>query len=153
MGTFEVVRSTTVGAPPNAVHALVDDFHEWRAWSPWQDLDPELRSTYSGAESGVGAHYAWEGNRKAGRGSMEITSSTPDSIGIALAFLKPFKSENRIDFSLVPAGEGTTVTWRMRGEQKGLMALLGKLMPMDKLVGKDFERGLARMKTSAVSGS
>ncbi len=151
MADYEVVRSTIVNAPPATLHALIDDFHEWRAWSPWEDLDPNLTRIHSGSPSGVGAHYAWEGNRKAGKGSMEITSSTPESIGFSLMFLKPFKAKNRFSFTLTPSGSGTTVTWRMTGEQKGLMWLFGKVMSMDKLVGKDFEKGLLRLKAVAES--
>ena len=134
------------------MHALIDDFREWRAWSPWEDLDPDLTRIHSGSASGVGAKYAWEGNRKAGKGSMEITSSTPEAIGVALEFLKPFKAKSRVDFTLTPSGSGTTVTWRMIGEQNGLMGLFGKLVPMDRLVGKDFEKGLLRLKAVAESG-
>jgi hypothetical protein len=149
MGHYEVTRSVTIAADAARVHALINDFHAWPAWSPWEDIDPSLHRIYSGSASGVGAHYAWEGNRKAGQGSMEITGSAPGRIDIALSFLKPFKSDSRIDFSLVPAGGGTTVTWRMSGEQKGLMAVVGKVMPMDRMVGKDFEKGLARLKAAA----
>ena len=151
MADYEVVRSTTVNAPPATLHALINDFHEWRAWSPWEDLDPNLNRIHSGPASGVGAHYAWEGNRKAGKGSMEITSSTPESIGFALMFVKPFKANNRFTFTLTPSETGTSVTWRMTGEQKGLMWLFGKVMSMDKLVGKDFEKGLRRLKAVAES--
>ncbi len=151
MADYEVVRSTTVNAPPATLHALINDFHEWRAWSPWEDLDPNLTRIHSGPASGIGAHYAWEGNRKAGKGSMEITSSTPESIGFALMFIKPFKANNRFSFTLKPSGTGTHVTWRMTGEQKGLMWLFGKVMSMDKLVGKDFEKGLVRLKAVAES--
>ena len=151
MSHFEIVRATTVRAEPSRVHALVNDFHEWTAWSPWEDLDPALRRTYSGPDSGVGAHYAWVGNRKAGAGSMEITSSTPEAIGIRLAFLKPFKNTNDVTFTLVPSGAGTEVTWRMAGEQKGINAVFARFVDLDKLVGKDFDKGLARLKALAES--
>jgi hypothetical protein len=131
------------------VHGLVNDFHEWPAWSPWEDVDPALQRTYSGPDSGVGAHYAWSGNRKAGSGSMEITSSTPQEIDLRLSFLKPWKATNEVSFTIVPVGEGTEVTWRMRGEQKGAAAIFGKVFNMDKLLGKDFEKGLARLKATA----
>ena len=151
MGGFAVSRSTTVIADPARVHGLINSFHEWTAWSPWEDLDPELHRDYTGPERGVGAHYAWSGNRKAGQGSMEITSSTPDEIALRLAFLRPFKSTNAVTFSLVPAVDGTEVTWLMTGEQRGLMGLVGKVVPMDRLVGKDFEKGLTRLKAVAES--
>jgi hypothetical protein len=149
MSRFEISRSTTIAATPARVHALVDDFHEWTAWSPWEDVDPDLRRTYSGPDSGVGAHYAWAGNRKAGEGSMEITSSTPDAIGIKLAFLKPWTATNDVVFTFTPAGDATEVTWRMTGESKGLAALFAKVFSMDRMVGKDFEKGLARLKAVA----
>jgi hypothetical protein len=149
MSSFEVTRSTAIAADPALVHGLINDFHEWPKWSPWEELDPDMERTHSGAESGVGAHYAWNGNRKAGEGSMEITSSSPDEVGLTVTFLKPWKATNEIVFSLEPTGDGTAVTWTMRGEQKGLMAVLGKVIPMDRLVGKDFEKGLARLKQTA----
>jgi hypothetical protein len=110
---------------------------------------PGPAATYSGPDSGVGAHYAWSGNRKAGSGSMEITSSTPQEIDLRLSFLKPWKATNEVSFTLVPAGDGTQVTWRMWGEQKGAAAIFGKVFNMDKLLGKDFEKGLARLKATA----
>ncbi len=152
MGTYEVSRSIPVEADPARVHGLVNDFREWRAWSPWEDLDPALERTYEGPEAGVGARYSWRGNRKAGEGSMELTSSTPQRIEVALTFLRPFKASNQVTFDLVPSSGGSTdVTWTMTGEQKGLMGVLGKVIPMDKLVGKDFEKGLARLKAAAES--
>ena len=149
MGGFAVSRSTTVIADPARVHGLINSFHEWTAWSPWEDLDPALQRDYTGPDSGVGARYAWSGNRKAGQGTMEITSSTPDAIGLRLAFLKPFRSSNVVTFSLVPAVDGTEVTWLMTGEQRGLMGLVGRVISMDKLIGKDFEKGLTRLKAVA----
>jgi hypothetical protein len=128
------------------VHALIDDFHEWPAWSPWEDLDPDLQRTYTGPATGVGAHYAWRGNRKAGQGTMEITGSSPDRIDIDLVFMKPFDSASKVTFELVPMDAGTEVTWRMRGEQKGIWGVVGKVVSMDRLVGKDFEKGLTRLK-------
>ena len=153
MSGFAVSRSTTVIADPAQVHGLINSFHEWTAWSPWEDLDPELQRDYTGPESGVGARYAWSGNRKAGQGSMEITSSTPDEIGLRLAFLRPFKSSNVVTFSLVPAVDGTEVTWLMTGEHRGLMGLVGKVVPIDRMIGKDFEKGLTRLKAVAEAPS
>lgn len=144
-----MARSTYVDSDPARLHALIDDFHVWQTWSPWEGLDPDLERSYTGAPSGVGAHYAWRGNRKAGAGSMEITASTPERIEVALRFLKPFKALSDITFELAPNGNGTDVTWRMTGEQRGAAALFAKVMPMDKLVGTDFERGLAQLKSVA----
>ena len=149
MSTFEVSRSTSIAAPPEKILGLVNDFHEWRKWSPWEDIDPNLQRTYSGADAGVGARYAWKGNRKAGQGAIEITASTPHRVDVALSFVKPFKADNDVVLAITPAGDGSEVTWTMTGEQKGLAALFGKIVSMDRLVGKDFEKGLARLKTAA----
>ncbi len=149
MGGYVVSRSTTVVVDPARVHGLINSFHEWTAWSPWEDIDPALQREYAGPDSGVGARYAWSGNRKAGQGAMEITSSSPDEIRLRIDFLKPVKATNRVVFSLTPAADGTEVTWLMTGEQRGLMALVGRLVPMDRLVGKDFEKGLTRLKAVA----
>ena len=146
MGSYEVSRSASIAADPARVHALVDDFHQWRQWSPWEDLDPDLERTYGGADHGVGATYSWKGNRKAGQGSMEITGSTPERVEVALAFLKPFKSESVVVCAIAPAAGGTEVTWTMSGEQKGMAGLFGRIVSMDKLVGKDFAKGLERLR-------
>jgi len=148
--SFEVSRSITIQADPARVHALLDDFHEWTAWSPWEDLDPQLQRIYSGPDSGVGAHYAWKGNRRAGEGSMEITGSSNDRIDIELAFMKPMRSTQQVEFVLTPTSGGTDVTWRMTGRHEGvLMNLFSKVVSMDRLIGKDFEKGLARLKAAA----
>jgi hypothetical protein len=152
MSSYEVVRTATIEADPARVHALVNDFHEWQKWSPWEDLDPDMERTYSGPESGVGAHYAWRGNRKAGEGSMVITNETPLEVDVKLEFLKPFSASNQVQFVLTPADGGTKVEWRMNGEQKGFWGLMGRFMNMDKLVGKDFEMGLAQLKAEAEKG-
>ena len=149
MSHFEVSRSVSIKADPARVRALIDDFHDWTSWSPWEDVDPELRRTYTGPPSGVGAHYAWSGNRKAGAGSMEITNSTPERIDVLLSFLKPWKATNQVAFELTPAGSGTDVTWRMWGENTGMAALFTKVFNMDKFIGKDFEKGLARLRAVA----
>jgi hypothetical protein len=149
MGGYTVERSITVNAPSHLVHGLVEDFHQWTAWSPWEDIDPALQRTYLGPDSGVGARYEWSGNRKAGAGSMEITASTPERIEIALEFLKPFKASNTTRFAFEPSGSGTSVRWQMSGEQKGLMGLFGRFISMDRMIGADFEKGLARLKAVA----
>ncbi len=149
MSSFTVERSITVNAAPADVHALVDDFRRWTAWSPWEDLDPELERAYTGAERGVGAQYTWSGNKKAGAGSMEIIESAPDRVQIRVDFLKPFRATNTSHFHLEPHDDGTSVRWVMTGEQKGLMSVLGRFMSMDKMIGPDFEKGLARLKAVA----
>jgi hypothetical protein len=151
MGRYTVERSITVNAPSRVLHGLVDDFRRWTEWSPWEDLDPALQRTYSGPETGPGARYEWSGNRKAGTGRMEITGSTPEGVDITVFFLKPFKATNQTRLSFEPDISGTQVRWVMTGEQKGLMALFAKFVSMDKMIGPDFEKGLARLKAVAES--
>ena len=146
---FTVERQRTIAASPETISALITDFHQWRQWSPWEDVDPQLHRAYSGPAEGVGAHYAWSGNRKAGAGSMEITSVTDTEIDVDLEFQKPFASQNKIAFLLVSQGDSTQVTWRMTGPRSRLMRLMGPLIDMDKLVGKDFEKGLAKLDEAA----
>lgn len=149
MSEFEVRRSTTIDAPAEVIFGYLIDFARWREWSPWEGVDPNLERTYSQPAAGPGARYAWRGNRKAGEGSMTITSATePTQVLIDLEFLKPMKARNTIEFALTPAASGTTVDWIMRGRNDGLVSkVFSKLVPMDKLVGKDFERGLAALGT------
>ncbi|MGW4331244.1 SRPBCC family protein [Rhodococcus koreensis] len=147
---FLVERSTVIDASPDVVQPLLDDFRKWQAWSPWEDVDPDLKRTYSGPDSGVGASYAWEGNRKAGSGQMVITESVPGSkVVLDLTFLKPFKAENVTTFLLEPNGAGTTVRWQMTGRNNLFFRIVGVVFPMDKMVGKDFEKGLAQLKAAA----
>ncbi|WP_077488864.1 SRPBCC family protein [Sinomonas mesophila] len=146
MSGYTITRSAFIPAPPEAVFPLVNSFREWRKWSPWEGVDPDLQRTYSGPESGVGATYAWSGNRKAGAGSMQILDAhEPTSVRIRLIFLKPFRAVNPTGFTFEPERGGTRVTWAMRGENKGLAKLFAMVMDMDKLVGKDFEKGLANL--------
>jgi hypothetical protein len=150
MAGYKVERSITVNAPSHRVHGLIDDLHSWTRWSPWEDLDPELQRLYSGPDEGVGAHYAWEGNRKAGKGEMEITGSAPETIDITINFIKPFKATSTTRFSLEPSGPGATrVLWELWGEQRGLMNLIARVYSMDRMIGPDFEKGLARLKAVA----
>ena len=148
--TFRVERSIIINAPPQKLSALINDFHNWEQWSPWAKLDPTMKTTYSGPSSGVGSIYEWEGNSKVGKGRMEILSSDPPKTSIKLDFLKPFESHNTADFVLAPQGASTRVSWIMTGP---LTFLPGKLMSvftsMDKMIGGDFEKGLANMKAAA----
>lgn len=148
--TFQVQRSATIAAPPERIFPHLDDFHRWSAWSPWEKLDPELKRTFSGAERGPGAVYAWEGNSKVGQGRMEILESDPPSrLRIQLDFIKPFEAHNTTVFTLAPAPGGTQVTWTMHGSKNFLFKLMGIFMNMDTMVGRDFERGLANLKAIA----
>jgi len=149
---FRIERSATIAAPPERIFPMLDDFHRWLEWSPWEKLDPALRRTYGGPASGSGAVYEWEGNKKAGKGRMEITESSPPSkLGINLDFLKPFEAHHKTAFTLTPAGGGTRVSWVMTGDNPFMMRVMTLFMSMDKVVGKDFEAGLANMKV-AVEG-
>jgi hypothetical protein len=143
--TFTVERSKVVSAPPDRVHDAIADFHRWEQWSPWHDIDPEMTTSYSGAESGVGAVYEWSGNRKAGQGRMEITGNTPQEVTVDLRFLKPFKAENTTTFRLAPEGDGTRVTWTMVGPRTFMTKVMGIFKSMDAMVGPDFEKGLDRL--------
>jgi len=148
--TYTVERSRTITAPADRVYPLIVDFHQWPRWSPWEDADPELHRAYSGNGEGVGAVYAWSGNRKAGAGRMEIIDAEANRrVEIALDFTKPFKSKNKILFTLAPVDGGTEVTWRMAGDRPLVMRLFGFVFNMDKLVGGDFEKGLNRLATTA----
>ncbi len=148
--TYTVARSTTINAPAETVYPQIADFHNWGAWSPWDDLDPDMQRSYSGAESGVGAGYAWSGNRKAGEGNMEITDAVESArVQIALDFLKPFKSSSTTAFALQPQGESTEVTWTMTGPNTLMTRVMGIFKSMDKMVGPDFEKGLAKLKAVA----
>jgi len=148
MSDFSLSRSTRVHADPATVHSLIDDFREWTKWSPWENVDPDLRRDYTGPQRGVGSTYRWSGNRKAGEGTMRITGSTPTSVVVDLEFLKPFKATNVTSFGLVPAGDATDVTWTMTGTRSPVMGLMGRLF-FDKAIGRDFERGLASLKAEA----
>ena len=148
--SFRVERTTSIKAPPEKIFPYIDDFHRWGAWSPFEKLDPAMRRRLGGAESGEGAVYEWEGNSQAGKGRMEIVESTPPSkVSIKLDFLKPFESHNTADFTLVPNGDSTRVTWAMYGPNVFLGKVMSVFVSMDDMIGKDFEAGLANLKTVA----
>ena len=147
---FVVSRSASIKAPAEAIFPLINDFRRWPEWSPFEKLDPAMRRTLSGADSGIGAAYAWEGNSKAGKGRMEITASVPSSqVSLKLDFEKPFRANNIVDFSLSPSGDATTVTWAMRGARPFIAKLMGLFMDFDNLIGKDFEAGLDNLRRLA----
>ena len=148
--TFRVVRSTTVKAPPEKIFPLIADFRAWSAWSPWEKMDPALKRSYSGPGSGQGAVYAWEGNSKVGKGRMEIIDAPPPSrVAIKLDFLKPFEAHNTAEFTLTPRGSTTDVTWAMHGPNLFIGKVMSLFVSMDRMVGKDFETGLANLKAEA----
>jgi uncharacterized protein YndB with AHSA1/START domain len=150
--TFVVQRATRIKAAPEKIFAVINDFHHWGAWSPWEKLDPALQRTFSGSTSGKGSVYAWKGNNKVGEGRMEILESTPSSrIAIKLDFIKPFEAHNTAEFTLLSQGDETAINWAMRGATPFLGKIMHVFCNMDRMVGKDFEAGLANMKAIAES--
>ncbi len=148
--TFTIERTATIQAPAATIYALVADFHHWGRWSPWEDIDPQMQRTFSGAESGAGAIYEWSGNRKAGSGRMEITEADePAVVTIDLQFLKPFKAHNTTTFTLAPDGDATAVSWTMTGPKTFMTKVMGIFKSMDAMVGPDFEKGLAQLQAAA----
>jgi uncharacterized protein YndB with AHSA1/START domain len=144
---FRVLRKAVIKAPPEKIFPLIADFHSWSSWSPWEKKDPALKRTFSGASSGKGAVYAWEGNREVGSGRMEITeASSPSKIMIQLDFIKPFEGHNLTEFTLQPEGGATTFTWDMQGSMAYIAKVFGIFVNMDKMIGNDFETGLANLK-------
>ena len=147
---FRVERSTSIEAPPEKIFALFSDFHQWPDWSPWEKLDPAMTRTHSGAASGVGAIYAWDGNKKVGAGRMEITDAqAPSRVTIKLDFLRPFEAHNTINLTAEPSGSSTIVRWVMQGPNTWMTRVMGVFTSMDKMVGKDFEEGLSNLKRLA----
>ena len=148
--TFRVERSATINAPPERIFALINDFDKWPSWSPWEKMDPAMKRTRTGATTGLGSIYEWEGNKKVGKGRMEIVESSPPSkILIKLDFMSPFEAHNTAEFTLQRAAAGTNVRWAMYGPAPYMTKLMTVFMSMDKMVGKDFETGLANMKVVA----
>lgn len=145
--TYTVTRSTVITAAAEQIYPHLVDFHRWTAWSPWEDLDPALSRTYTGPDSGVGAAYAWSGNRKAGRGSMAVVEAAePSSVSVDVVFEKPFPSRSISTFTLRPDGDTTEVTWTMTGAKTLMSKVMGIFVSMDRLIGPDFERGLAKLR-------
>ena len=150
--TFRIERATSIKAPPEKIFGLINDFRNFGSWSPYEKLDPTMKRTYSGAANGTGAVYAWEGNGKAGAGRMEITKSSPPSkISINLDFTRPFAAHNIVEFTLEPRGDATQVTWAMHGRSPYLAKVMTLFVSMDRMVGKDFETGLANLRNLAES--
>lgn len=147
---FIIQRSAVLPVQPDVAFTVVNDFHHWNEWSPWSKLDPQQKTTYSGAESGTGAVYAWTGNDDVGEGRMTIEESKVNElVRIKLEFIKPFATTNTTTFAFKPAEGGTEVTWAMTGTHDFMGKAFSLFMDMDGMVGKDFEKGLASMKTAA----
>jgi hypothetical protein len=147
-GTFRVQRSAIVNAPADRIFPLIADFRQWLNWSPWEGRDAGLKRSYSGTERDKGATYAWDGNRTVGSGRMEILEASPPSkVVIKLDFLKPFEAHNTAEFTMLPQGGATNVIWAMHGPAPFMSKVMLVFMNMDRMIGKDFEAGLANLKT------
>ena len=146
---FRVERSIDVKAPPERIRALIDDFSQWGAWSPYEKKDPGMKRTFGGPDAGKGATYAWDGDKTIGAGRMEILESAPGRILIKLDFVRPFEANNTAEFTMRPKGADTDVTWAMYGPNLFIGKVIGLFLDMDKMVGTDFEAGLAALKKAA----
>jgi uncharacterized protein YndB with AHSA1/START domain len=152
--TFRVQRSIDINAPADKIYPLINDYKHWASWSPYENVDPQMKRTFSGAPSGKGAIYEWNGNKNVGRGRMEIIDAVPSSkIGIKLDFFSPFEAHNIAEFTMLPKGEATNVTthvtWAMHGPVPFLAKIMHMIFSMDRMVGGQFEQGLANMKAVA----
>ncbi|RDJ26771.1 polyketide cyclase [Bosea caraganae] len=148
--SFTVRRSLAINAPPERIFPLINEFRNWTQWSPWEKLDPALKRDYSGAPTGIGSVYAWDGDKKVGQGRMEIVeAASPKTVGLKLDFVRPFEAHNNVIFALEPAASGTNVTWTMTGPVPFVAKIFHVFMNMDRVVGGDFETGLANMKAAA----
>lgn len=147
---YQVARSATITAPSNVVFDQINNFHKWKNWSPWAKIDPNMKETFSGPESGTGAVYSWEGNKEVGEGRMTILESRPSEyVRIRLEFIKPFASVANTEFMVKPAGTGAEVTWDMSGHNGFIEKAFCLFQNMDKMIGPDFEKGLAQLKTAS----
>jgi len=145
---FRIARSAAMSAPAAVVFAQVNDFHKWEAWSPWEKLDPAMKRRFDGAASGTGAVYGWTGNSEVGEGRMTITESRPgELVRIRLEFLKPFEAASTAEFAFKAEGDKTAVTWSMEGKNSFICKAVSLFMNMDKMLGGEFEKGLAQMKS------
>jgi len=145
--TFRVQRAAAVQGPPEQIFSLINDFQQWGSWSPWENRDPAMRRTFSGTDRGKGAVYAWDGNRNVGSGRMEILAAVPPSkIVIKLDFIKPFEGHNTAEFTMLSQGGATEVNWAMYGPAPFMHRVMQVFTNFDRMIGKDFEAGLANLK-------
>ena len=145
--TLRVRRAISIKAPAETLFPLINDFHQWGGWSPYEHKDPAMQRTYSGAERGKGAVYAWNGNNNVGSGRMEILeASAPSKIVIKLDFFKPFEGHNTAEFTILPQGDATNVTWLMHGPAPFMHRVMQVFLNIDNMIGRDFEAGLANLK-------
>jgi uncharacterized protein YndB with AHSA1/START domain len=147
-GTIRVQRAIEIKAAAEKIYPLISDFHQWVAWSPYEKKDPAMKRTYGGADHGKGATYAWDGDSNVGSGRMEILEVTPPSkVVIKLDFFTPFEGHNTAEFTMLPQGDGTHVTWTMHGPAHFMSRLIQVFVNLDNMIGRDFEAGLANLKT------
>lgn len=148
--TFRVQRTKRINSPPDKIYPFISDFKSWAAWSPWEKMDPSMKKTHSGALQGKGAVLEWDGTKDVGTGRMEVLEAIPTSkILIKLDFFKPFEAHNQAEFTLAPSAGSTQLTWSMYGPQPYMMKVMGLFCGMDKMVGAQFEKGLADLKALA----
>lgn len=148
--TFRFQRTAAIEAPPEKIFPLINDLHRFNSWNPYEKKDPNIQGAYSGPTAGKGAAYAFSGNKDVGKGSVEITESvSPNSVSMRLTMLEPFEANNNVVFTLRPRGEATDVTWTIEGPVPYFMKIAHLFFDMDKMVGKDFEAGLAGLKAVA----
>ena len=148
--TFRVERTASIKAPPEKIFPLISDFDNWGAWSPYEKKDPNMKRTRSGAANGKGAVYAWDGDKNVGKGRMEIAEASPPSkVSLKLDFERPFEAHNIVNFTMEPKGDATSVTWAMQGPVPYMAKIAHVIFNMDRMVGRDFEAGLANLKTLA----
>jgi len=145
--SFRVQRAATIKAPPEKISAVLSDFQAWKAWSPWEKMDPTMKRAHSGEPRGKGARYAWAGSGEVGEGSMTITDAQPSRVALDLDFVKPFEGHNKVVFTLLPKGDATEVTWDMQGASPYVTKVIQVFCNMDGMIGKEFEKGLADLKT------
>jgi hypothetical protein len=147
-GTTRVQRAIRIAASAERIFPLIDDFHQWLKWSPYENKDPAMKRSYGGTERGKGAVYAWDGDKNVGSGRMEILeSAAPSKIVIKLDFFTPFEGHNTAEFTMLPQGDGTDVTWVMHGPANFMSRLIQVFINLDHMIGRDFEAGLANLKT------
>lgn len=146
---FRVQRTASIKAPPEKIFPFINDFRQWPVWSPFEKVDPDMKRTYGASAAGPGATYAWDGDKNIGAGSMTMVDSSPQKVIIKLDFMRPFEAHNVAEFTLVPAGDSTNVTWSMHGPVPYFAKIIHMFMNMDKMVGSQFSAGLADLKAAA----
>ena len=145
---FEYRRSTNIDRPTDKIYPLINDLRAQAQWSPFEK-DPDMKRVHSGPAQGKGAVYEWDGNREVGAGRIAITDSTPSKVTLDLEMLRPFAARNVVEFTLEPRGQGTLVTWAMRGTQPFMVKLMSTFINCEKMVCSQFDQGLAKLKTLA----